>query len=258
MNALTRQKNKILQKASTAIKLVGKGELNDVFRRVKKNMKGDFTPLVDESELKPKFTEAFQFLKTKNKENSFIGDYLEFGVCNGSSILLAHNILKKLNFKDVRLFGFDSFEGLPKETEEEGAWREGEFYANINNVKKHLSNNNVDWKRLKLIKGWYSKELFDETKEKYKIKKAGLIMMDCDIYFSTKLALDFCKDIILDHSIIVFDDWNSSNLAEKNEGEKKAFDEFMALNPQFNAREIGNYTFRGKPHGMIFYIKRTS
>jgi hypothetical protein len=257
MNPLIRQKNRFFQKATTAVDLIRSGNIDDVIRRFRKTINGGFTPLIDENELKPRYIEALNFLKTQNKQ-SFIGDYLEFGVCHGSSILLAHNIMKDLNIKDSRLFGFDSFEGLPKETEAEGVWNEGDFYANIENVKKHLSKNNVDWDRLKLIKGWYSKELFDKAKDEYNIKKASLIMIDCDIYFSTKLALDFCQNIISDHCIIFFDDWNSSNLAEKNEGEKKAFDEFLSDNPQFEATEFGSYCYKGDPHGKIFYVKRVN
>ena len=44
-----------------------------------------------------------------------LGDYLEFGVFNGTSLSCAHHVLNELNIDNVRSFGFDSFEGLPQE-----------------------------------------------------------------------------------------------------------------------------------------------
>ena len=67
-------------------------------------------------------------------------------------------------------------------------------------------------------------------------------MIDCDIYSSTKIALDFCAPLIQEQAIIFFDDWNSCNLAAQNLGEKLAFDEFLNKNPDLTAEELGSYT----------------
>ena len=36
----------------------------------------------------------------------------------------------------------------------------------------------------------------------------------------------------------MFDDWNSGNLAEKNMGESKAFDEFLTQNPLLRVTKL--------------------
>ena len=56
-----------------------------------------------------------------------LGDYLEFGVYNGSSLACAFRAFNEVGAPKVRLFGFDSFQGLPADATAEGVWAEGEF-----------------------------------------------------------------------------------------------------------------------------------
>ena len=56
------------------------------------------------------FDMAFQKVRSMQIE----GDYLEFGVWYGNSFILAASLAEKYRTKRMRLFGFDSFEGLPK------------------------------------------------------------------------------------------------------------------------------------------------
>jgi hypothetical protein len=82
---------------------------------------------------------VFEHLKLQHKPNTL---WLEFGVASGNTI----NYISKFTIDKV--YGFDSFEGLPEK------WRDGfdkgsfNRYGNLPRV-----NNNVE-----LIKGW-----FDET-----------------------------------------------------------------------------------------------
>ena len=53
------------------------------------------------------------FLKNFFRKNSFIlGDYFEFGVYQGSSLISVALLFKKLGIKK-NVYGFDSFEGFP-------------------------------------------------------------------------------------------------------------------------------------------------
>ncbi|MEM1136251.1 MAG: TylF/MycF/NovP-related O-methyltransferase, partial [Bacteroidota bacterium] len=183
-----------------------------------------------------------------------IGDYLEFGVCHGSSLLCMHQVLKESEIDNVRLFGFDSFEGLPEVAATDGVWNPGDFYAGFEKVKNYLTKKGIDWNRVTLTKGWFKDTLNLDFIRKYKIKKASIIMIDCDIYQSTKEALNFCKNLIKDKTIIFFDDWNSSGLATKNLGEKRAFDEFLNENPQFTAQKFDSYSYQGNPNGEIYLV----
>lgn len=167
-----------------------------------------------------------------------LGDYLEFGVFSGTSLGCMHTVLKELGLDHIRLFGFDSFEGMPAiaSTEDEGVWAPGDFKLGIEFTKGILTQKGVDWSRTFLTKGWFCNTLTPELVQQYQLKKASVIMVDCDLYSSTVDVLRFCAPLIQDEVVMYFDDWHSGDLAAKNLGEKKAFDEFLAANPQFEAR----------------------
>src|SRR5688572_1697367 len=63
--------------------------------------------LVPEEALKETYTSAVMTLRNKVADD--IGDYLEFGVCHGSSMACMHDVLKATGTTGVRKFGFDSF-----------------------------------------------------------------------------------------------------------------------------------------------------
>jgi len=76
---------------------------------------------INEGELLPQFREALRYLQEKmGAEN--IGDFLEFGVCQGTSLGLMYDELLDAGLNHVRLFGFDSFAGLPHDVE--GEWED--------------------------------------------------------------------------------------------------------------------------------------
>lgn len=209
-----------------------------------------FTPLILESELKPQFRRALKFL-IRYLGARPLGDYLEFGVCHGSSMICMHSVIKRFNPNRIRLFGFDSFEGLPPMPDLNSTgenWRPGDHSFSLQKATSLLTRNGVDWKRTFLIKGWYSETLNEELVMKHNITKASLIMIDCDIYSSAKESLDFCGPLIKDRSMIFFDDWSKTY-----QGEVRAFDEFLKENQHIKAEKFGSY----KPYGEIFLVTNT-
>lgn len=228
-----------------------------LMRWVAENTDFKFKPLISINELEPEFKKACLFLNEKVGKLS-MGDYLEFGVCHGTSMSCMNRVLKETGLTNVRLFGFDSFEGMPEAAahEDEGTWQPGEFASDLHTTKAYLTKSGIDWNKTFLFKGWFSETLTDEVIQTHQIRKASLIMIDCDIYSSSKEALNFCAPLIKDQTIIFFDDWNSSNLAEKNMGEKLAFDEFLQENPELKAEEFGSYSFSSNPNGKIFLVTR--
>lgn len=104
-----------------------------------------------------------------------------------------HEILEELNVPEVRLFGFDSFEGLPLSafSEDNRTWLPGEFKCDLELTKKILTDRGIDWGKVHLIKGWFKDTLTEEVKKDHIIREASIIMIDCDLYSSSKDALDF-------------------------------------------------------------------
>ena len=209
-----------------------------------------FVPLVATEEILPKYQMACDFLIKELGKNS-IGDYLEFGVSHGSSLSIMHKVLKKLKLDHVRIFGFDSFEGMPDiaAKDDGGKWKPGQFASPIEDTRRFLTEKGVNWTRTFLIKGWFSDTLTPELVEKYNIRKASLIMIDCDIYTSSIQALNFCEPLIKDKAIVFFDDW----IDDKEFGEYRAWIEFLHKNPYFNSVDFGSY----KPTGKLFVLTNT-
>jgi O-methyltransferase len=170
----------------------------------------------------------------------YLGDYLEFGVFNGTSLSCMHTAVKEVGVRDMRLFGFDSFEGLPESATVDD-WDPGSYQMDEAYARAWLTRRGIDWDRVFLVKGWFSDTLNPDLVARHAISRASVIMVDCDAYESTKEALQFCGPLIHERAVVFFDDWNSGDRAHKGTGEKKAWEEFIAANPRLTARDIGGY-----------------
>ena len=63
---------------------------------------------------------------------------------SGYPLACMHRALDRAGLRRVRLFGFDSFEGLPPEAAAEG-WRPGEFSSAVGATRRYLDRAGVDW-----------------------------------------------------------------------------------------------------------------
>jgi len=196
--------------------------------------------------------------------NAIEGDFFEYGVADGSSILMldeiANEMLKRRENMSARIFGFDSFEGLPEATgidkehhvNESGPgakFNKGGYVCSLDRVQSKLNERIGNTDHISLIKGWYDKTLTDELKSSLQIRKASFINIDCDFYESTKTALDWCKSLLQQGTIISFDDWYLYKGSPEH-GEMLAFDEFLKENPSFSATPYSQYSW----HGQSFII----
>jgi hypothetical protein len=184
-----------------------------------------------------------------------VGDYLEFGVYNGTSLVSMFRESEAMGLDNMRLFGFDSFQGLPAAaaTDDEGKWKPGAWRSDLEFTEAVLDAEGVDRSRVFLVPGWFSATCNAETAHRYNITKASVVMIDCDIYTSTREALDFCAPLIADRTLMLFDDWNTGDLAAKNLGERKAFEEWLASSGCFTAEPFGSYRAKSE----TFLVTRT-
>jgi predicted O-methyltransferase YrrM len=144
-----------------------------------------------------------------------VGLVLEFGVAAGMSArYLAQRVPK--------VYGFDSFAGLPEESD---AWEKGQFAQ----AKLPVVPDNVE-----LVVGWY-----DETLGRFLEAHPGaigLLHIDCDIYSSTKYVLDQVRERLVPGTVILFDElWRFGGWENH---EWRAFDECL-LSQGVTARYIG-------------------
>jgi predicted O-methyltransferase YrrM len=135
------------------------------------------------------------------------GVVLEFGVFSGITI----NWMAE-DFPGRKIFGFDSFEGLPE------AWSGHELFDfNRGGTPPDVLPN------VTLVKGLFSETLpaFSDALN----EEIAVFHVDCDIYSSTKTIFDVLGSRLKDGCIIIFDEYFNYPGFEKHE--RKAFAEFM-------------------------------
>jgi hypothetical protein len=173
-------------------------------------------------------TYVFEHMKLQHKPDTL---WLEFGVASGKSI----NYISK--FTTEKVYGFDSFEGLPEK------WRDGfDKGAFGRNGNLPPVNTNVE-----LIKGWFSDTLPGFIKSQN--KKVSFIHMDADLYSSTKFIFDTLKPYMDTDCVVIFDELVNYPGFDGDTGELKAFYEFITEN-KVRYTWIG---MDGTPTGMLGY-----
>ena len=187
--------------------------------------------------------------------NNIVGDYLEFGVFQGESFKhvfhywewrrKAYRPNSSLDDEGVlsfepRYYAFDSFEGLP--LVEQSAlpihWRglramacgSDQFLANLVAAR-------VDLERVITVPGFFDRSLTDECRVKHRLSAGAIFHIDCDLYESTVEALKFISPLIVDGSVIIFDDWFYYK-GHPERGEQGAFRAWLKSNPHLIASEL--------------------
>jgi hypothetical protein len=204
----------------------------------------------DRGRLRECLRAAFRLQRDRAGESG-VGDYLEFGVYQGNSLLEVHRVTEEEGLPGVRIFGFDSFEGLPQEAEEEGVWSAGQYRSDLAFTRQRLTEGGVDWSRTTLVPGFFCDTLTPTLVAEHSLSRVGVIMIDCDLYSSAREALEFCTPLIRDSAVVLFDDWGSTG---PEEGEQRAFSEFLASLPDLEAEPLESYDAAAA----VFALRRRS
>jgi hypothetical protein len=168
------------------------------------------------------------------------GVYLEFGVFVGTTMSCMYQAAVQAHVSDLRLIGFDSFQGMPEgvELQDDQRWSTGQLYADLPLARSNLERLGVDLDRIELVPGWFEDTLTDEGRRRLGLARVDVVMIDCVLSTSARLALDFCTPLIGDRAIIYFDDWAAAGLADRGMGERAAFEAWLAAHPEMVASEI--------------------
>ncbi len=195
------------------------------------------------------------FKKINGTEVIEKGDYSEFGIFKGYTFWYAQNHVATMNIKNMRFFGFDSFQGLPQVGEidrtENNDFYKGQYSFSYDKVRKKLDGKDVDWGKTFLIEGFFCDTLNSDLKKKYLLKKIALALIDCDLYSSSVDVLNFIKDLVVDGTVLMFDDWNCFN-KDNSKGQRRAMHEFLENNTQFFVEDFFSYG----TWGQVFIIHK--
>jgi hypothetical protein len=179
-----------------------------------------------------------EVLRACSKAGCPTGDIYTFGVYSGRSMRALYHKMSGAGVSTGTWYGFDSFEGLPKETYEgnakyatmqKGVWAEGAYHiaaAFGDKVGSELYDAltayveippaNVQW-----IKGFYDKTLDSGTRTRHGMRNPVLFVdVDCDLYSSAKTVLDwlFENGVPTKGTVISFDDILAGGGSSAGEG----------------------------------------
>lgn len=174
--------------------------------------------------------EREQKTPSDDKQHSLLGDYLEFGVYQGTEFIHAHHRAREL-MPWMRFFAFDSFEGLPEIAglDADGEFYSGQFECSQEQFERRLRDNNVDMERIRIVPGWFDESLTDQTKKEHELQIASVVFIDCDLYRSAVPVLEFLTSLIRQGSILLFDDWYNFK-ADPKKGVQRATNDWLASN----------------------------
>lgn len=195
--------------------------------------------LVPEEPLIDAFRRAIRHLKLAGLCTS----YVEFGVFNGTS-LACMSRAAELEQSPLKMFGLDSFQGLPAgvESEDAGVWLPGEFACSHQQTLECLSRAGMSTSRVNLIRGWYNELTHTDIEKALDGTPASIIMIDCDAYSSAKSALNLITPFVASPFIIFFDDWRLRDVDLAGGGEYKAFNEWRTENPNWTVERFRSYS----------------
>ncbi len=179
--------------------------------------------------------------------NKIDGDFLEFGVFEGLTFIEAWYAARSLELGQVRLHAFDSFAGLPIPVGPDadgphvakGCWAPRETFDR--NVALH----GVDPARITVTQGPFEETLHFKGRNQIGLTKAAIVWVDCDLFASTVPVLQYITDILVDGTVLVFDDWFSYK-GRPDRGEQLACRHWLRENPHVSLIDFQTFNAIGK------------
>ncbi len=166
--------------------------------------------------------------------NGIHGDYAEFGCCGGLTFGLAHKYSRRQGHA-CQLWAFDSFAGLPAQSDEADRhpiWIQGAMSIGVGEFRQICKENGIPETSYRIVEGYY-----DDT-----LGAAGpaglpqdicLAYVDCDLYSSAKSVLGYLMPRLKHGMILAFDDYHCWSSTQAS-GERKACAEYFHDHPDWN------------------------
>lgn len=179
-----------------------------------------------------------QCSKFVNTNHSFV----ELGVAKGGALA----IMKYAAGPENKIFGFDSFEGMPNITKEDigkynkscpinGFGKVGDnLSGGIETVYNTFKQLDINMENVTLVKGFFKDTLIKENISK--LDSIAVLRLDGDWYESIKICLEKLYDKVIDGGVIIIDDYGHFI------GAKRAVDEFRTKNHIISPLIFTDYT----------------
>ena len=146
------------------------------------------------------------------------GDIVECGVWNGGSaaVMGLSNIEGTHKYRNRTIWLFDSFQGLPPPTEQDGEEERANYFegwgkGDVGKTKQVFARLGVPLDHVRIIPGW-----FDATLRTAPVDSIAILHIDADWYESVKLVLDLFYDKVVPGGFIILNDygtWQGCNQA---------------------------------------------
>ena len=166
-------------------------------------------------------------------KNKIEGDIVECGVWKGGNLILCQKYLNLQNV-NIKIHGFDNFEGMVKPKEVDADYRNvpasemhslfkkdknknSWAYCSLEDINKNI-NETVPKHNIKLIKGIVEKTLLEPKNLPDKI---SILRLDTDFYESTKIELEILYPKLVSGGFLIIDDYGHFK------GCRKAVDEYF-------------------------------
>jgi O-methyltransferase len=188
------------------------------------------------------------------------GDYLEFGVYSGNSFTLAHEAIRQAfvdmatpnmwnseqdcvrrqeHWDAIKFVAFDSFEGLPDIAGDDaytGVFTTGGLKCSESQFRQNVRRAGLPDSKVVIVPGFFDRTLNQDTIVRCRLDAAAIVHIDCDLYESARLVLDFVTPLLVDGSVLIFDDWFQFR-CRPDMGERRALVEWSRAHGEITLTE---------------------
>lgn len=178
-------------------------------------------------------------------ENNVSGSYFEFGVHKARTFTMVMSLdafyathkgsIGNMIVKDSggyfeRYIAFDSFEGFPDGTNvnEHPLYKEGHVKTSKGDFLSLLKSYGQRLDRVDCVEGFYEQSLNNNLTKRLIQQEivCSLVTIDCNLYNSYKLSLEFLEKFLRPGSVVYLDDYHSHR-AQRDFGPKRAWLEYL-------------------------------
>ena len=134
--------------------------------------------------------------------DSIPGDYIEFGIFKGKTLLHSIKTYNKLFTKNktIYFYGLDSFDGFPSSNHD--FYSKENFTTSYDNVKEDFSK----YTNVKIYRGFFSDTL---KNNEFLDLTFSFVFLDCDIYESSIDVFNYVENRISNGGFLMIDDFTS-------------------------------------------------